>query len=136
VDPEIGKAGDLDTAIISMRFANGALGSIDNCRKAVFGYDQRAEVLGSDGMISVDNDRPNTARLSTSKAVQEDLPLFFFLERYTEAFVAEIKEFVRCVKEGVEPPVSGMDGRASVVMAKAARLSYDKGRPVKLSEIG
>jgi myo-inositol 2-dehydrogenase/D-chiro-inositol 1-dehydrogenase len=86
-------------------------------------------------MISVDNDRPNTARLATAKAVQEDPPLFFFLERYTEAYVLELKEFARCVREGAPPPVSGRDGRVPVVMAKAARLSHETGRPVRLSEI-
>ncbi len=135
VDPEIGKAGDVDTALVTLKFANGVIGSIDNCRKAVFGYDQRAEVLGSEGMILTENDRPNTARLATSKAVFEDLPLNFFLERYTESYVAEMKSFIKSVVNDTQPEVTGFDGRMPVVMGKAARLSYELGRPVKLSEI-
>jgi len=136
VDPEIGKAGDVDTALVTLRFSDGTIGSIDNCRKAVFGYDQRVEILGSEGMILTENDRPNTARLATSKSVCEDLPLFFFLERYTESYVSEIQTFITCIQKDLVPPVTGKDGRIPVVMGKAARLSYDEKRPVKLSEIG
>jgi len=135
VDPAIGKAGDLDTAIVSLKFANGVIGTIDNCRQAVFGYDQRAEVLGSQGMAATENDRPNTARISTARTVSEDLPLNFFLERYTESYVNEMKSFIRSVTEGRETEVGGLDGRMPVVIGKAARLSYDLKRPVKLSEI-
>lgn len=136
VDPEIGKVGDVDTALVTLKFSDGTIGSIDNCRKAVFGYDQRVEILGSEGMIFTENDRPNTARLATSKAVCEDLPLFFFLERYTESYVSEIQTFITCIQKDLVPPVTGKDGRIPVVMGKAARLSYDQKRPVKLSEIG
>ncbi len=136
VDPEIGKVGDVDTALVTLKFSDGTIGSIDNCRKAVFGYDQRVEILGSEGMILTENDRPNTARLATAKAVCEDLPLFFFLERYTESYVSEIQTFIACIQKDLVPPVTGIDGRIPVVMGKAARLSYDQKRPVKLSEIG
>jgi myo-inositol 2-dehydrogenase/D-chiro-inositol 1-dehydrogenase len=136
VDPEIGRAGDVDTALVTLKFKNGVIGCIENCRKAVYGYDQRVEILGSDGMIATENDRPNTARLATAKAVTEDLPLHFFLERYTESYVAEMKSFVECVAKDREPPVTGLDGRMPVVMGKAARLSYELKRPVKLEEIG
>ncbi len=135
VDPAIGEAGDVDTAIITLKFENGALGTIDNSRKAVYGYDQRVEAFGSEGMVDVSNNRPTTARLSTSDAVQEDLPLFFFIERYTESYITEMKEFIRCVLEDTDPPVKGVDGRVPVVIGKAARLSFDENRPVKLSEI-
>ncbi|MFQ3621817.1 MAG: inositol 2-dehydrogenase [Spirochaetales bacterium] len=136
VDPEIGKVGDVDTALVTLKFVDGTIGSIDNCRKAVFGYDQRVEILGSEGMILTENDRPNTARLATAKAVCEDLPLFFFLERYTESYVWEIQAFINCIVKDLPPSVSGIDGRIPVVMGKAARLSYEQGRPVKLTEIG
>jgi myo-inositol 2-dehydrogenase/D-chiro-inositol 1-dehydrogenase len=134
-DPEIGKAGDADTALVTLKFKNGVIGCIENCRKAVYGYDQRVEVLGSKGLISTENDRPNTARLATAKAVSEDLPLFFFLERYTESYIAELKSFTQCILDGSEPLVSGRDGRIPVVMGKAARLSWEQKRPVKLEEI-
>jgi len=135
VDPEIGKAGDLDTAIVTLKFENGVLGTIDNSRQAVFGYDQRVEVFGSKGMVNVENNTPNRARLSTAQAVQEDLPLFFFMQRYVDSYIAEMKEFIRCVAEDRVPSVTGIDGRIPVVMGKAARLSFDRNRPVKLSEI-
>ena len=135
VDPEIGKAGDLDTAIVTLKFENGVLGTIDNSRQAVFGYDQRVEVFGSKGMVNVENNTPNRTRLSTSQAVQEDLPLFFFVQRYVESYIAEMKEFIHCVAEDKVPSVTGIDGRIPVVIGKAARLSFDRNRPVKLSEI-
>jgi myo-inositol 2-dehydrogenase/D-chiro-inositol 1-dehydrogenase len=135
VDPAIGKEGDIDTAIIMLKFENGVIGTIDNSRKAVYGYDQRVEVFGSGGMISVSNDTPTSARVSTATAVQEDPPLFFFLERYTDSYIAEMKEFIRCVIEDKPAPVTGIDGKIPVVMGKAALLSYGENRPVKLSEI-
>ena len=86
VDPEIGKAGDLDTALIVLHFRNGVIGTIDNSRKAVYGYDQRVEILGSEGKIATENCYPNQAVVSDGKSVHQDLPLNFFMERYTESF--------------------------------------------------
>jgi len=135
VDPEIGKAGDLDTAIVTLKFENGVLGTIDNSRKAVYGYDQRVEVFGSKGMAQTSNNTPNNARYSGAEAVCEDLPLNFFMERYVESYVREMREFVRSVAEGGEPPVTGIDGKMPVMIGKAARLSYDQHRPVKVAEV-
>ncbi|MEP7189943.1 MAG: inositol 2-dehydrogenase [Roseiflexaceae bacterium] len=136
VDPAIGEAGDLDTVLVVLKFANGAIGTIDNSRRAAYGYDQRVEVLGSIGAISIGNNYPNTAVLSDAQSVRRDLPLHFFLERYTESFVAELKAFVDAVLHDQPVPVTGADARAPVVMALAARKSYDENRPVRLSEIG
>lgn len=135
VDPEIGKAGDLDTALMVLHFKNGVIGSIDNSRKAVYGYDQRVEILGSSGAIATGNCYPNQAVISTAKAVGRDLPLNFFMERYTESFVNEIRAFVRAVLENKPAPVSGHDGRCSVAIGIAARKSYDERRPVRLGEV-
>lgn len=135
VDPEIGKAGDIDTAVITLRYANGAFGTIDNSRKAVYGYDQRVEVFGSQGMAVVSNKKPDTAEWSTADGVHSSLPLFFFMQRYIDSFIAEMRAFIECIQEDKPPPVSGMDGRISVVMGYAARKSYAENRPVKLSEI-
>jgi myo-inositol 2-dehydrogenase/D-chiro-inositol 1-dehydrogenase len=134
VDPEIGKAGDVDTAVITLRFRNGVIGTIDNSRKAVYGYDQRVEVLGSAGSIATGNCYPNQAVISTGQAVRRDLPLNFFMERYTESFANEMRAFVQAVAEDKATPVTGMDGRIPVVMGLAARKSYDERRPVKLNE--
>ncbi len=136
VDPEIGKAGDLDTALIVLRFKNGVIGTIDNSRKAIYGYDQRVEVLGSDGSISTDNCYPNQAVLRTRSAVWQDLPLNFFMERYTESFADELRAFVEAVLQDKPVLVSSIDGRIPVVMALAARKSYDEHRPVRLEEVG
>lgn len=136
VDPAIGEAGDIDTALITLKFANGVLGTIDNSRKAVYGYDQRVEVFGSGGSAASGNVYPNAVTLSNGAHVGRDLPLNFFMERYLTAYQEELAAFVRCVREGTPSPVSGADGRAPVVMALAAMRSLHENRPVKLSEIG
>ena len=135
VDPEIGKAGDLDTALIVLRFRNGVIGSIDNCRQAAYGYDQRVEILGSEGKIATENCYPNQAMVSTGKMVRKDLPLNFFMDRYTESFASELRSFVTAVRENRPTAVTGIDGRIPVVMALAARKSYDERRPVRLEEV-
>jgi myo-inositol 2-dehydrogenase/D-chiro-inositol 1-dehydrogenase len=135
VDPEIGKAGDLDTALILMRFRNGVIATIDNSRKAVYGYDQRVEILGSAGKIETGNCYPNQAVVSSASTVYKDLPLNFFMERYTESFALELKSFTQAVLEGKPTLVTGIDGRIPVVMALAARKSYDEHRPVRLEEV-
>ncbi|HEY8715280.1 MAG TPA: Gfo/Idh/MocA family oxidoreductase, partial [Candidatus Acidoferrum sp.] len=135
IDPEIAKAGDLDTAVIVLRFKGGVIATIDNSRKAVYGYDQRVEILGSAGAIATGNNYPNQAILSTATAVQKDLPLNFFMERYTESFVSELQSFVRAVQQNQPTEVNGEDGRLAVLIALAARKSHDEGRPVRLEEL-
>ncbi len=135
VDPRIGEAGDIDTAVITLHFANGALGVIDNSRQAVYGYDQRVEVFGSAGCVSADNNYPNTALISDAQRVHRDLPLNFFMERYVESYVTEMKAFVACVVDDTPPPVTGLDGRVPVLMGYAAKKSLAEGRPVRLDEV-
>ncbi|MGB0385127.1 MAG: inositol 2-dehydrogenase [Ardenticatenaceae bacterium] len=136
VDPAIGEAGDIDTAIVTLKFANGAIGSIDNSRKAVYGYDQRVEAFGSAGMVNVANDYPNTHTYYHAGGVEGEKPLYFFLERYMDAYANEMKAFVDCVVNDTDSPVTGEDGRAPVVIGMAAWKSYKENRPVKISEIG
>ncbi len=135
VDPAIGEAGDLDTALIVLRFRNGVIGMIDNCRQAAYGYDQRAEILGSAGKIATENCYPNEATVSTGDCVRRDLPFNFFIERYTESYSIEIRSFVRSVMEDKPTAVTGLDGRIPVVMGLAARKSFNERRPVRLDEI-
>ena len=135
VDPEIGRAGDIDTAVITLRFENGVIGTIDNSRQAVYGYDQRVEVFGSGGCVTAENDYPNTTVVSDARRVHRDLPLNFFMERYVDSYIAEMEAFVECVLQDTQPPVTGVDGRIPVVMGYAARKSYEEGRPVKLTEV-
>ena len=135
VDPEIGKAGDLDTALVLMRFRNGVIATIDNSRKAVYGYDQRVEILGSEGKIETGNCYPNQAVVSSGKTMYRDLPFNFFMERYTESYAAELRSFTQAVLENRQTEVTGIDGRIPVVMAIAARKSYDEHRPVRPEEV-
>lgn len=135
VDPAIGEAGDIDTAIITLKFANGALGVIDNSRRAAYGYDQRAEVFGSKGAVATGNDSPSTAIISTETGVVSEKPLYFFLERYMQSFSQEMKEFVDAIVNDTEVPVNAMDGLKPVLIGLAAKKSLQEGRPVKISEL-
>ena len=135
VDPAIGQAGDVDTTIITLRYANGALGVIENSRRAVYGYDQRAEVFGSLGMVSTSNNAAHKAVVSDASGVHAPLPLFFFVERYTQAYISEVQAFVDCVLNESQPPVTGYDARVPVVMGLAAWKSYREHRPVRLTEV-
>jgi len=132
VDPAIGEAGDVDTALISLKFKNGAIGVIDNCRKAVYGYDQRVEILGTKGGITVSNDTPTTVVLSTAGSVTSDKPKYFFLERYMESFAEEMKEFMSSIENDTDTVVSGIDGLKPVLIGLAAKKSYAEGKPVIL----
>jgi len=136
VDPMIGEAGDIDTAVVTLRFRSGAIGVIDNSREAVYGYDQRLEAFGSGGMVSVGNPKPHTAVRSARDGDSAPPLLHFFLERYSQSFVTELRAFVDAVRDGSEPPVTGADGRAPVVIALAAQRSLEERRPIRLSEIG
>ncbi len=136
VDPAVGEAGDVDTALITFRYASGAMGTIDNCRKAVYGYDQRVEVFGSGGRAIAHNETPTRTTFMDGKGLHSDKPLHFFLERYRVAYAEEMKAFVRSIREDTEPPVTGLDGKIPVVMGLAAWKSLREHRPVDLSEIG
>ncbi|CEM63170.1 inositol 2-dehydrogenase [Treponema phagedenis] len=135
VDPAIGKAGDIDTAIITLKMSNGALAVIDNSRKAAYGYDQRAEVFGSKGQAAVTNDSESTLVLSTENGVTGEKPLYFFLERYMASFTKEVSLFVKAIEENSAVPVDINDGLQPVLIATAALKSLQERRPVLLSEI-
>ena len=135
VDPAIGEAGDIDTALITIRFKNGVICTIDNSRKAAYGYDQRVEAFGSKGKAEIANDLPSTAVWSTEEGVFSEKPLYFFLERYMDSFAEEMKQFVEALIENKETPVTGMDGLLPIKMGLAAKKSVELGRPVKISEI-
>ena len=132
VDPAIGEAGDVDTAIVTLKFANGAIGVINNSRKAVYGYDQRVEVFGSAGCITADNETPNLTTLYTESGVMRQKPLYFFLERYNDAFIAEAQSFVDAVVQDKPVVVGATDGLKPVLIAIAAKKSLETGMPVKL----
>ncbi|MGI5850268.1 MAG: inositol 2-dehydrogenase [Christensenellales bacterium] len=135
IDERLKGIDDVDTAIVMLKFANGSIGVIDNSRKAGYGYDQRTEVHCEKGCIQVGNAFPNSSMISTPDGVFLEKPLWFFLERYNDAFIAESKEFIDAVKNDTKPTVGGIDGLMSVIIAMAAKISLDEGRSVKLSEI-
>ena len=135
VDPAIGDAGDLDTAVVVVTHANGAITTIDNSRRATYGYDQRVEAFGSKGMASSENPTAATARYWGADGSHGPPLPYFFLDRYIPSYVAEWESFTAMVG-GAPSPVSMADGRAPLVMGLAAWRSVREGRPVAVDEIG
>jgi len=135
VDPGIGKAGDIDTAVTSMRLSNGALAIIENSRQAVFGYDQRIEVFGSKGGIEAHNETPARTVLRTAAGIRSENPLYFFLERYQRSFVIELEAFFSSIRDDKEPPAGGKDGLMALVVGLAAKQSLVEGRPVRVEKL-
>jgi myo-inositol 2-dehydrogenase/D-chiro-inositol 1-dehydrogenase len=135
VDPEIGAAGDVDTAVVTLSYADGRIAVIKNSRRAVYGYDQRLEVLGSEGLLQAQNMLENTVVKSTTSGVVGAKPTYFFLERYMSAYVAEWSAFVAAVVGGKTPPVTLDDGVAALGMAEAAAQSLASGQPVALADV-
>lgn len=135
VDSMFEQLGDIDTAVTLLKFDNGAIGVIDNSRKAVYGYDQRVEVFGSEGCIAVDNEYHNSAQIMTRNHVYRDSPKYFFLERYNEAYLDELRAFVDCVRDGKPVAVEGNDGFQAELVAHAARLSWLEQRPIRVAEV-
>jgi myo-inositol 2-dehydrogenase/D-chiro-inositol 1-dehydrogenase len=134
-NPAIAEAGDVDTAVIMLRFSNGVIATIENSRRAVYGYDQRVEILGSTGAIHTSNNYANTAVISDAHSVRRDLPLNFFLERYSKSYAAEMSSFVDAILYDKPVIVTANDGRVPVLMALAAQKSLAEHRPVRLDEI-
>ncbi len=135
IDPEIGKAGDIDTCTIMLKLANGALATVDGSRKAVYGYDQRGEVFGSKGCATTQNDSASNVVLSTVDGVTGEKPLWFFLERYMGSYQAEVREFIECILKGQDPVTGIEDGLVSVKLAMACLKSLKENRPVRIDEI-
>ena len=135
VDPEIGRAGDIDTAVVTLSYADGKLAVIKNSRRAAYGYDQRLELLGADGLLQAQNMLENTVVKSTGQGVISAKPTYFFIERYMPAYKAEWAAFVAAVQEGDDMPVSLQDGVQALAMAEAAQRSFDSSRPVRLADV-
>lgn len=130
VNPQITTVGDIDTALISLKFADGSVGLIDNSREAVYGYDQRIEAFGTKGAVESKNETATSVKLSTAEAVIEDQPLHFFLERYNDAYIREIKEFFNAILEGTETSCTFKDGIMAQRIAQAAKESSGTGQVV------
>ena len=134
VDPAIGQAGDVDTAVVTLTYADGRIAVIRNSRRAVYGYDQRVELLGSEGLLQAQNMLENTVVKSTTAGVTGAKPTYFFLERYMPAYAAEWAAFVDAVTTGGRLPVSLDDGVAALALAEAAAQSARSGQPVALAQ--
>lgn len=135
INSEFKKYDDVDTAAVMLKFENGAIGIIDNSRAARYGYDQRTEVHCDKGCVQASNDIIDRVMISTAQGVESAKPTWFFLERYNNAFISEVIDFVKAAQTGAEPPVGGKDGLMSVYLAIAAAKSLKEGRTVKLSEV-
>jgi myo-inositol 2-dehydrogenase/D-chiro-inositol 1-dehydrogenase len=132
VDPEIGKAGDVDTALVIMRTASGKLAQISNSRRAAYGYDQRIEVHGSEGMARADNLLETSVEIAGKNGFARDPAQHFFLERYAQAYRLELASFIDAVTKKKFPSPSGRDGLQAQRLADAATKSKDTGRPVSV----
>ena len=135
VNPEIGTSGDVDTAVVTMAYADGKITVIKNSRRAAYGYDQRIEILGSEGLLQAENIVENSVVKSTSAGVLSAKPKYFFLERYTAAFKAEWDAFVKSIQDHKPVPVTLEDGVAALAMAEAATQSQSTGKSIQLKEV-
>ena len=133
INPEFAGENDVDTCIVMLRLESGALAVIDNSRQAVYGYDQRIEVFGSKGLITADNETANNTTLYTADAVLKEKPLWFFLERYTDAFIREEQGFVDACLNDTDVLIDAWAGLSPVLIALAAQASCEMGgAPVKV----
>ncbi|MCK0167320.1 inositol 2-dehydrogenase [Jannaschia sp. S6380] len=132
VDPAIGQAGDVDTAAAILTTASGRICQISNSRRAAYGYDQRVEVHGADGMLRVGNIRDHSVEAATGSGFTRAPAQHFFLERYRDAYLAEMAHFVDALREGCPPQPTIHDGLRAQLLADAAALSLESGTPVRL----
>jgi myo-inositol 2-dehydrogenase/D-chiro-inositol 1-dehydrogenase len=135
VAPELNEIGDIDTNIINLKFTNGTLGTIDNSRQAVYGYDQRLEVFCSNGIAMAGNETENTTVMANPAGFHASRIPHFFMQRYAPCYVEEVRQFIECVRENKPTPVTGLDGRMAVVLGMVANKSLRENRSVKVSEI-
>jgi myo-inositol 2-dehydrogenase / D-chiro-inositol 1-dehydrogenase len=136
INPELKEFDDIDTAVVTLRFADGTLGMISNSRRAVYGYDQRLEVFCSNGTAIANNESETTVVKGNADGFLSAKPPYFFMQRYAPCYVEEVRQFVECVRDNKPTPTTGADGRAAVVIGYAASKSLREHRPVKISEIG
>ncbi len=134
-EPELAQAGDIDTALVTLVHANGCLTAIDNSRRTAYGFDQRVEVFGSDGMAASENPLTHTGVVTTTDGTRRPTLPHFFLERYRLSYERAWEAFVAALRDGTRPPVSTQDARAPLVIGLAAGRSLREGRPVRVDEV-
>ena len=135
VDPKIGELGDFDSVNVILTTASGRHCTITNTRRTTFGYDQRIEVHGSEGAVSVENHREARIELANRDGYHRPPLLGFFMTRYAAAYAAELEAFVEALTSGAPPPVTGHDGLMALAIAEAAIRSVADGRAVEVAEV-
>ena len=132
VDPVFAKYGDIDTCAVTIKFESGALGAIDASRRSGFGYDVRTEIFGSKSAVMIGDGRETPMIRLDNTGVWSD-HIYWFLERFDAAYIAEVRKFVDCIRIDLPVPVTGADGRAALAMAYAAEASIRENAPVAMS---
>ncbi|HEY9078191.1 MAG TPA: inositol 2-dehydrogenase [Anaerolineaceae bacterium] len=132
VYPELKSVGDIDNAVINLRYENGAIGQIDLTRNAVYGHDVRTEIIGSEGALYIAKLQYTDLLVMKPNNISHDT-VPYFMERFAEAYSAELKDFVACLREGREPSATGKDARAATAIGIAATQSLDEGVPVEVN---
>ncbi|WP_290792109.1 inositol 2-dehydrogenase [Flavihumibacter sp. UBA7668] len=135
VDPKVGEAGDIDTALTTLIFEDDSYAVIDNSREAIYGYDQRLEIFGNKGMLQVENNLHNKSIIYDQTGIHHAQPLDFFMDRYAASYLNEMKFFIDALHNDQPIPVSGQDGLEAVLIATAAKWSVEKKRPVSIAEV-
>jgi myo-inositol 2-dehydrogenase/D-chiro-inositol 1-dehydrogenase len=135
ISTEFKTAGDIDTAVITLTFENGCIAIIDNSRQAVYGYDQRVEVFGSEGMVGTNNNTPDNHYFFNHRGQSGPLPVISSMGRYLDSYYNEMRVFIDCLIANRKPEVNAQDGLLSLMIGIAANLSVKENRPVNLEEI-
>jgi myo-inositol 2-dehydrogenase/D-chiro-inositol 1-dehydrogenase len=135
IEPALAELGDIDTGAVILKFAGGALGLIDNSRKAVYGYDQRLEVFCAEGVAIAGNESETTLSMGDVDGFHGSRLPHFFMQRFAPCYVDEVRQFLEAVRDDTPVPITGDDGRAAVVLGHAAFQSMRENRPVRVSEI-
>lgn len=134
IDPVFARLGDFDTVMVTLRCPSGRMCHINNSVRAVYGYDQRVEVFGSAGLLRAGNRTPTSVELANADGITTDKPHYFFLQRYSEAYAAEMDAFIDCIAGGRTPSPGAEDGRRAMLLAEAALASSKSGRFEKVRD--
>ena len=132
IDPEIGEVGDIDTAMVLLRFENGAKAVIEGSRKTVYGYDQRLEIFGTKGVLRIENPHRTNVCSVDENGTSSDVNLNFFMDRYETSYLREMEDFIAAIWEVKPIPVTGDDGIAAMQLAEAAYRSLEENRPIRV----
>ncbi|GAC13917.1 inositol 2-dehydrogenase [Aliiglaciecola lipolytica] len=134
IDPKLAQFGDVDSVMLTLKTASGKLCHINGSRRCVYGYDQRIEAFGANGMLQSTNPLPHSVSMSTPQNTASHSPLNpFFIERYQQAYQAQLSSFINCLINKTAPSPSFLDGLRAQQLADAAQQSLDTGLPVKLA---